>query len=295
MKLASVWHEGRRRAAVVLDGSLALVPEDLGQLEDIVRSSTVDEVRRALPGYPRIPLDPSSLDAPLRRFRRDVLCVGWNYWDHFEESKGRREGQEPPARPDHPTFFTKGPDTVLPPAAAIPYDPVLSRKWDYEAELAIVFGRTGRNIPEEKAWDHVFGVCVANDVSLRDLQRAHGGQWFKGKSVDGTLPLGPWITTLDELPDKTDLHIECVLNGTVMQSASTRSMAFPIERLIAELSRGMTVRAGDLLLTGTPSGVGNARDPQVFLRDGDVLTTRISGLGSLVNEIRAVERPGAAT
>jgi len=131
----------------------------------------------------------------------------------------------------------------------------------------------------------VFGYLVANDVSQRDLQRAHGGQWLKGKSIDATMPLGPWLTTADEIDDVTGLQITCELNGEVLQDASVKDMAYPIPRLIAELSRGMTLRAGDVLLTGTPSGIGNAREPQIFLGDGDVVVTRVSNLGTLRNKV----------
>lgn len=234
-----------------------------------------------------MPLAEVRLLAPLTRFNRDVLCTGWNYWDHFEESRGKREGQDVD-RPDHPTFFTKGPDTVIGPVDDIAFDPELSRKWDYEAEVALVIGRDGRSIPAERAWEHVFGFVVANDVSQRDLQRAHGGQWLKGKSIDATMPLGPWITTVDEVADPYDLRIRCELNGQLMQDASTAQVAFRFEQLIAELSLGMTLRAGDIVLTGTPSGIGNARDPQVFLAEGDVVVTRVEGLGTLRNRVVAV-------
>lgn len=255
--------------------------------------ATVDDVVRGAPvaadaGRAPLPLADVRLLAPLTRFNRDVLCTGWNYWDHFAESAGKREGQDPRERPQHPTFFTKGPDTVIGPADDVAFDAALSQKWDYEAEVVLVIGRDGRSIPEERAWEHVFGFCVANDVSQRDLQRAHGGQWLKGKSIDDTMPLGPWITTVDEVPDPYDLQITCELNGEIMQNASTAQVAFRFERLIAELSRGMTLRAGDVILTGTPSGIGNARDPQVFLNDGDMVVTKVKGLGELRNNVVAV-------
>jgi 2-keto-4-pentenoate hydratase/2-oxohepta-3-ene-1,7-dioic acid hydratase in catechol pathway len=291
MRLATTSIDGARRLAAVIDGetALALLPAALGSLDDVVRGG--DQARaavaEAIADAPRLPLASIKLEAPLQRFNRDILCTGWNYWDHFEESRGKREGQDPDKRPEHPTFFTKGPDTVIGPSDDIAFDPRLSSKWDYEAEVAIVIGRDGRSIPEDRAWEHVFGLCVANDISQRDLQRAHGGQWLKGKSIDATMPLGPWITTCDDIEDPADLQIECELNGTVLQRASTSQMAFPIERLIAELSWGMTLRAGDVLLTGTPSGIGNARDPQVFLQDGDLVVTRVTGLGTVSNRVRA--------
>jgi len=289
VKLARAIVGGAWRAgAVVEDGAaLAVLPESVGTLDDIVRGGprALQDARAAARGAPVVALDGLSIGAPLQRFNRDVLCTGWNYVDHFEESRGKREGQEPDDMPEHPTFFTKGPDTVVGPFDAVAFDPAISSKWDYEAEVALVIGRDGRSIPEERAMEHVFGLCVANDVSQRDLQRAHGGQWLKGKSVDGTMPLGPWLTTLDEVADPYDLTIECELNGERMQSASTAQMAFRFERLIAELSFGMTLRAGDVLLTGTPSGIGNARDPQVFLGAGDVVVTRVAGLGELRNVV----------
>jgi 2-keto-4-pentenoate hydratase/2-oxohepta-3-ene-1,7-dioic acid hydratase in catechol pathway len=288
LRLATVRGErGPRLAAVVEENAIVLMPAALGTLDDVVRGgpAALEAARIAAAGDEPVALDPTALAAPLSRFNRDILCTGWNYWDHFYESAGLREGQEPEAKPEHPTFFTKGPDTVIGPTDDIAFDPALSGKWDYEAELALVIGRDGRSIDEERAWDHVFGFCVANDVSQRDLQRAHGGQWLKGKSIDRTMPLGPWITTIDEVADPAGLTVECEVDGQLLQSASTGEMAFPIPTLIAELSRGMTLRAGDVLLTGTPSGIGNAREPQVFLGDGNIIETRVSGLGALRNRV----------
>ena len=281
MRLASVTVGGVRRGGVVDGESITLL------------TSTVDEVVRGAPVVRAevLPLAEVRLESPLHRFNRDVLCTGWNYWDHFEESAGRREGQDPVSRPLRPTFFTKGPDTVIGPFDPIAYDPSLSQKWDYEAEIAMVIGRDGRSIPEEEALDHVFGFLVANDVSQRDLQRAHGGQWLKGKSLDATMPLGPWLTTVDSV-DLAGMRVQCEVNGVLLQDASSTQMAFSFARIIAELSSGMTLRAGDVVLTGTPSGVGNARDPQIFLRDGDVVVTRVSGLGELRNTVTLTDLGG---
>ncbi len=217
-----------------------------------------------------------------------MLCTGWNYLDHFWESAGKREGQDPDALPEHPTFFTRGPDSVTGPNDDIGWDGEISQRWDYEVELALVIGRAGRSIPEEHAFAHVAGYLVANDVSQRDVQRAHGGQWLKGKSMDATMPIGPWLTTADEI-DPADLELTLTRNGEVLQSASTGEMAFSIPRIIAELSRGMTLRPGDLVLTGTPSGIGNAREPQVFLQPGDEIVSTVAGLGSLRNRIVAAD------
>lgn len=284
MKLASVTVGSVRRAAVV-DETRRLVTVLSTTVDDIVRGAPADETGEVLP------LAEVRLEAPLHRFNRDILCTGWNYWDHFDEGAGKREGQDPVSRPLRPTFFTKGPDTVIGPTDPIAYDPAVSQKWDYEAEIAMVIGRDGRSIPEEKALDHVFGFLVANDVSQRDLQRAHGGQWLKGKSLDATMPLGPWLTTTDSV-DLTGMRVQCEVNGVLLQDASSEQMAFSFARIIAELSQGMTLRAGDVVLTGTPSGVGNAREPQLFLRDGDVVVTRVSGLGELRNTVTLTDLGG---
>jgi 2,4-diketo-3-deoxy-L-fuconate hydrolase len=286
MRFATVELDGAERVAVIEGEDVVPLPVRYGDLVALIEGgqSVLDAVRNELPVLPRVTLDGVRLLAPLRRFRRDILCTGWNYWDHFHESRGKREGQDVDA-PEHPTFFTKAPDTAIGPYDDIAYDPAISAKWDYEAELAVVIGLRGRSIPEEKALDHVWGYTLANDISQRDLQRAHGGQWLKGKSIDRTMPLGPWVVTPDELGDPQDVHLQCLLNGEVMQDASTSQMAYSVARLISELSFGMTLHPGDLLLTGTPAGIGNAREPQVFLAEGDEIVVQSNRIGELRNHL----------
>lgn len=222
-----------------------------------------------------------SLLAPIPEPRRNLVCVGWNYLAHFEEGKHNRPPVELPA---HPSFFTKATTTVCGPFDELPVHSLLTQKLDWEAELAVIIGKGGRDIAPDDALGHVFGYAVANDVSARDVQRAHGGQWFKGKSLDRSCPLGPWIVTADEL-QPFDLAISCRVNGQTMQRASTRQMIFPVPRVIAELSAGMTLLPGDIILTGTPEGIGGSREPPVFLRAGDLLETEIAGIGVLRNRI----------
>jgi 2,4-diketo-3-deoxy-L-fuconate hydrolase len=286
MRFATVELDGAERVAVIEGEDVVPLPVRYGDLVALIEGgqSVLDAVRNELPVLPRVTLDGVRLLAPLRRFRRDILCTGWNYWDHFHESRGKREGQDVDA-PEHPTFFTKAPDTAIGPYDDIAYDPAISAKWDYEAELAVVIGLRGRSIPEEKALDHGWGYTLANDISQRDLQRAHGGQWLKGKSIDRTMPLGPWVVTPDELGDPQDVHLQCLLNGEVMQDASTSQMAYSVARLISELSFGMTLHPGDLLLTGTPAGIGNAREPQVFLAEGDEIVVQSNRIGELRNHL----------
>jgi 2-keto-4-pentenoate hydratase/2-oxohepta-3-ene-1,7-dioic acid hydratase in catechol pathway len=225
-----------------------------------------------------------SLLAPVPRPRKNVFCVGWNYLEHFKEGeKIRPHVAEMPA---HPTFFSKTPTTVIGPYDPIPYDPAITEKLDWEAELGVIIGAGGRNIGEADAMKHVFGYTVINDVSGRDIQRQHGQQWFKGKSLDGTCPMGPWIVTADEVPAPDNLAIGCKVNGAVKQESNTSYMYFKIPRIIAELSHGMTLEAGDVISTGTPAGVGHARTPPEFMKEGDILETEVAGVGVLRNAVK---------
>ena len=228
------------------------------------------------------PLAKVTLLAPIPRPHKNVFCVGWNYVEHFEEGKkARPHVQEMPA---HPAFFSKAPTAVNGPYDDIPLHAGVTEKLDWEVELGVVIGRGGRNITEADAMKHIFGYTVINDVSAREVQRQHGKQWFKGKSLDGTCPMGPWIATADEIsPD--NLRIICRVNSAVKQDSNTSHMYFKIPRLIAELSHGMTLEPGDIISTGTPQGVGHARTPPEFLKAGDVLETEIVGLGLLRNKI----------
>lgn len=231
------------------------------------------------------PLDPEKLLAPLPEPRRNIFCVGWNYLAHFEEGKGRRGLADDAELPDHPTFFSKATTAANGPYAPIVMEPHWTRRLDYEGELAVVIGRAGRDIPEEEALSHVFGYMAGNDISARDLQRRHGGQWLKGKSLDGSCPMGPWLVTADEIPDPQQLEVRCWVNGELRQEAGTRQMIFSVARIIAELSHGMTLLPGDIILTGTPEGVGFAQDPPTYLQPGDEVTVEISGIGRLRNRI----------
>ena len=155
---------------------------------------------------------------------------------------------------------------------------------DWECELGIVIGREARQVPVAKARDHIFGYTVVNDVTWRDFQRRHGGQWHKGKSFDGTCPMGPSIVTAGDL-DPTNLRVTCRVNGVVKQDSNTKHLYFKIPRLIHELSIGMTLEPGDIISTGTPEGVGFARNPPEFMKAGDLLETEIEGIGILRNRV----------
>ena len=261
------------------------LPFDAGDMLSLIASGRAGlaALRRLTKGYAGKGLALASLKllAPIPRPRKNVFCVGWNYLEHFEEgAKARPHVQDMPA---HPAFFTKAPTAVNGPFDPIPRHAGVTEKLDWEVELGIVIGRGGRDIAEADAMKHVYAYCVINDVSAREVQRKHGQQWFKGKSLDGTCPMGPWIVTADEVPDPQALRITCRVNGVIKQDSNTRHMYFRIPRIIAELSAGLTLEPGDIISTGTPSGVGHARTPPEFMRAGDVLETEVEGIGALRN------------
>lgn len=280
MKLVRFEYDGRVRVGV-MEGENVLPIGELTSLRDIIAGHTV----ATTDGHPALSLSDVRILAPWVP-QRNVFCVGWNYLKHYEESLGKREGQDQPL-PDRPTLFTKPPTTVAGPDDVLPLHQAYTQKLDWEVELAVVIGKAGRDIAEADALGHVFGYTIANDISARDLQRVHGGQWFKGKSLDHTCPMGPVLVTADEMSDPQNLDIELMLNGERMQFANTNRQIFPVARVIAELSAGMTLLPGDVILTGTPDGIGSARTPPRFLQDGDVVECRIERIGSLSNRFSA--------
>jgi 2-keto-4-pentenoate hydratase/2-oxohepta-3-ene-1,7-dioic acid hydratase in catechol pathway len=223
---------------------------------------------------------------PIPNPTRNVYAVGWNYLEHFAEGQAMRDKKV--EYPEHPVFFTKGVHTINGPFDPIPFDPQVSTAIDWESELAVVIGKRGRNIPEADAMSYVFGYSVINDTTARDIQqKKHGGQWFKGKSIDGHGPMGPWIIPAADL-SPADLHIQTRVNGVVKQDATTKQMYFKVPRIIAELSLGLTLEPGDIIATGTPPGVGAARKPPEFLKPGDVLESEIAEIGIIRNVITAI-------
>jgi 2-keto-4-pentenoate hydratase/2-oxohepta-3-ene-1,7-dioic acid hydratase in catechol pathway len=222
------------------------------------------------------------LVAPIPRPVKNVFCVGWNYLEHFDE--GAKKLQDNRELPKWPVFFSKATTAVNGPFDNVPFDARISTSLDWEVELGMIIGTGGKDITEGDAMRHVFGYTVINDVSWRDLQRRHGGQWHKGKSLDGTCPMGPWIVTADSI-DPNNLRVTCRVNGVTKQDSNTKHLYFKLPRLIAELSAGMTLEAGDIISTGTPEGVGFARNPPEFLKPGDLLETEIEGIGVLRNPI----------
>lgn len=212
--------------------------------------------------------------APIRNPSK-VIAIGLNYMDHVRESGGQV--------PSLATMFCKYPSSIIGPGEAIRWDPSLTQKVDFEAELALVIGKRASKVREEDAYDYILGYLNCHDVSARDLQLEKGDQWIMGKSLDTFCPLGPYLVTKDEIPDPHNLSIKCLVNGEALQDSSTNELIFKIPYLIAYLSRGITLEPGDVITTGTPDGVGAFRKPPIFLKDGDVVTVEVEGLGQLTN------------
>ncbi|GAC1658130.1 MAG: fumarylacetoacetate hydrolase family protein [Candidatus Elarobacter sp.] len=231
----------------------------------------------------------ATLHAPLHP-RKNVFCVGRNYLAHAEEG-ARALGKELDL-PAVPTLFTKAPTSIADPDATLSLSGTVSQKYDWEAELAVVIGTRCKDVSEDRALDVVYAYTCLNDVSARDKQRATT-QWFAGKTLDDTCPLGPWLVTADEIGDPQKLDVSLRLNGETKQHASTAVMIFSVARIIAELSQGTTLEPGDVIATGTPEGVGFARNPPEFLKDGDVMEVEIEKIGVLRNPV-AISAPVAA-
>jgi 2-keto-4-pentenoate hydratase/2-oxohepta-3-ene-1,7-dioic acid hydratase in catechol pathway len=231
-----------------------------------------------------VPLSSARLLAPIPRPRRNVFCLGLNYKAHAAE--GAEHFGQAMSLPEYPIFFSKPPTSVIGPDADVQVNPKVTQQVDWEVEMTLVIGRGGRDIAKGDAISHVFGYTIANDVSARDLQFRHGGQWFKGKSLDTFCPLGPWIVTADEVADPANLDVACRVNGVEKQRSNTGLLIFDIPTMISSLSEGLTLEPGDLILTGTPEGVGFARKPPEFLQNGDVVECEVGGIGVLRNAVR---------
>ncbi|MGH7706642.1 MAG: fumarylacetoacetate hydrolase family protein [Vulcanimicrobiaceae bacterium] len=290
MRCISFSHNGTIRPGI-LDGTGTKVhplPARIATLAEYIGLSSAD--RAGLPTEAPVAFDAVHLVAPLRP-RKNVFCVGRNYLGHAEEVAKARG--TPLNLPCVPTFFTKAPTAIADPGATLTLSPEISPEYDWEAELAVVIGSRCRDVAVDRALDVVFGYTCLNDVTARDLQREHQ-QWFKGKSLDNSCPIGPWIVTADEIDDPQSLEVSLRVNGVQKQRAKTATMIFSVAKVIASLSRGMTLEPGDIIATGTPDGVGFARTPPEFLKDGDVVEVDISKIGVLRNPIALRATVGAA-
>ncbi len=299
MKLLMFLEAGERRLGVAREGapdeivdvaaaaapSAAAPPRDildvidageagLSRLRELVSSARAGDGVRRLADLTLLP--------PVDSTRGNVLAIGRNYQKHAEEGARALKQEVKP-----PTIFTKAITTIAGPFDDIRIDASVSTKIDWEVELGVIIGRRGINIDRNQAMDHVFGYTVLNDVTARDIQSEWGGQFFKGKSLDGFCPVGPWVLTKDEVADAQDLPLTLRVNGDLKQDGNTRDMIYPVDAIIEWLSKGMTLLPGMLIATGTPDGVGFARTPPEFLQPGDVMETEVRGIGMLRNTVVA--------
>lgn len=294
MKFVSYVHAGRESYGLLQeDGSVLDVPAAAPGLPATLHGfiaaggAALARAHALAPGR-GVPARELRLLAPIPHPVKNVFCVGRNYKDHVAEGYLAR-GQETKL-PEFPQFFTKPPTAVMGPDDEFPYDPGVTKALDYEVELAVVIGTTGRDIPREQAMAHVFGVTILNDITGRDLQRRHD-QWFKGKGLDSSCPMGPFVLTLDAVPDLGAMELTTHVNGEARQRSQVRELIFDIPEIITQLSRGMTLEAGDIIATGTPSGVGYAMNPPRLLQAGDTVVCAITGLGHLTTRITAAGTP----
>ncbi len=275
MKIAQFREKNRIRLGLVSGENIQPLDFDGDMIEFMIKSNPLEELPVS---GPAIPLAEIELAPPVSRPSK-IIAIGLNYLEHADEGKAKV--------PLSPLVFAKFSNSVIGPSDAICWSEAIAKKVDFEAELAVVIGKETRDCPEDKALEPVFGYTCANDVSARDLQFGDG-QWVRGKSLDSFCPLGPWIVSSDEIPDPQNLHIQARLNGRIMQDSNTGHMIFPAAHLVSFLSRHFALFPGDLILTGTPSGVGVFREPSIYMKDGDEIVIEIEKIGVLRNICRVV-------
>nr|WP_106783810.1 fumarylacetoacetate hydrolase family protein [Lysinibacillus timonensis] len=213
--------------------------------------------------------------SPIPRTPKNIICIGKNYDEHAKEMGAK-------AAPKDLLVFTKAPTSIAADNEVLPVHATKTDSLDYEGELAVVIGKRGKDIPKNQAYDYIFGYTIANDLSARDVQYRHG-QFFLGKTLDGTCPIGPYVVSKDEIPDPQNLTIVTKVNGEIRQNGSTKDMMFYIDELVSILSQYVTLEPGDIILTGTPAGVGKGMNPPTYLKAGDEVKISIEGIGTLVN------------
>jgi len=290
MKIAAFLHQGQPGVGIVSADLASVQPFELSAAERTLGALPVIERLadgRGLPALlPAIAMRALSLTAPLPKPRRNIFCVGQNYFEHAREFAGSgfdssaKSGGDIPA---FPIYFSKVPESVIGPDAAVEM-PAASSAIDYEAELTVVIGKGGKGISKANALKHVWGYTIINDVTARDWQGRHS-QWLLGKSFDTFCPMGPWLVSADEL-DGTNTRVRCYVNDELRQDAATTDLIFDIPTLIETLSAGITIYPGDLIATGTPVGVGIGFKPPKYLKSGDMLRVEIDGIGALSNPVR---------
>ncbi|HKW06264.1 MAG TPA: fumarylacetoacetate hydrolase family protein [Candidatus Dormibacteraeota bacterium] len=289
MRLITFRAGGDVRVGVMRDGDELVEIDEPGDMLSLIEAGDagVAAARSALSSSRAKArrLDSVELLSPIPLPRGNVIAIGRNYQKHAAETAAV-EGREP----SPPTVFSKAITSLTEPMADIAIDPAVSDKIDWEVELGVIIGRKGASINRSEARRHVFGYTVFNDVTARDIQSGWGGQYFKGKSLDRSSPMGPWIVTADEIADPQSLGLQLHVNGVVKQDGNTRDMIYSVDAVIEWVSIGLTLLPGTIIATGTPDGVGFARTPPEYLKPGDVMETEVEGIGKLRNRIVSAGR-----
>ena len=287
MKFAAFNWNGFKNLGKVFENENVIQRFDLPESQIKHEGVTLLIDRDLPPTVETIALDQVDLLAPIPRPIRNIFCVGKNYHEHAKEftSSGFDSSAAKGTIPESPIVFSKIPETVIGNGQPIKIDKNVSASIDYEVELAVIIGKKGKNIPVQNAQNHIWGYTIINDVTARDLQSLHS-QWLIGKSQDTFCPMGPWVTTADEI-DLNDTSIKCWINGELRQNSNTNKLIFDIPKIIEAISNGITLNKGDVIATGTPSGVGIGFDPPKYLKPGDKTKLEIENIGVLQNPVVA--------
>ena len=284
MKLITYRLEGAEHVGALTSDGTAVAPLPYPDMNTLIETASLEDLRTAAAEARTVPLDQVELLAPIPRPRQDVICLGMNYLDHAREAAQYNaeafEKEKPVA-----VYFSKRVTEAVAPEGFIERHADLVERLDYESELAVILGKTARNIRGEDAGNYIFGYTILNDVSARDVQTGHK-QWYFGKSLDGFTPMGPCIVTADEIAYPPALDISAAVNGEMRQHSNTSLFITTIGQALEELTAGMTLLPGTILSTGTPAGVGMGFDPPKFLQSGDVVECTIAGIGTLRNTVR---------
>ena len=253
------------------------ISESEKQLLEYMSSQDPYKIRGAAP------IEEVKLLAPIPHPRQDVICLGINYMDHAEESARFKKEEFNGERP-YAVYFSKRVNQAVNPGDGIPSHSDIVKDLDYEAEMAVIIGKEASHVPENQVKDYIFGYTIINDVSARTIQNRHK-QWYFGKSLDGFLPMGPCIATVDELEFPPKVQVQSRVNGELRQNENTSRLLFGVAYIVSELSQGMTLKPGTIIATGTPAGVGMGFIPPKFLKPGDVVECSVEGIGSITNPV----------
>lgn len=291
MKFASFVYKGEEHVGVVSGEFVYLIedvlqdpPKNMLELIENFSEETRKNIEKGIKNFKGIALNSLKLKAPIPEPKRGVICLGKNYLDHISEVDTAITGEKQ-GIPEAPIYFYKLVNKAVGHMEDINLNEEVTSQLDYEVELGVIIGKDGKDIPLDRVEEYIFGYTIINDVSAREIQKKHT-QWFRGKSLDGTCPMGPYIVTKDELSAPLHLNIESYVNGEKRQSGNTSQMIYGIAQLLSEFSKGITLKKGDIISTGTPAGVGMGFKPPKYLKKGDTVECRIDGIGILINKVR---------